>query len=358
MPLTPCRAALRPVLVLLAALAAGGCGAGAGEGEGEDTVVIRIASLSVPNTPWHDLWLRFVERFRAADPPGMRLELFISGELGAEEGVLANLRRGRVQIGGFSLQGLATVVPELSLLLAPYLFESREEVDFVMDHYLVPAFDELFRRKGLTALVWSEVGWTNIYSREPIRTPADAEGVPMRASNALGSRIFTEAIGADSIPVSFAEVLPALQTGLIEAGQSGTGMYAIFGISREARHFTLTRHALDTGVTVANRTWWDGLAERQRRRIMASMDTAAEGRAAIRESVDALLARVEADPELTVHHLAPAQQAAWRAATEGTHERMIEAIGGEAERIYALLQQGKAAFRERGLEHGSTEGQG
>ncbi len=341
------RAVLRAGALAAPALLLGACA-----GEGQDAVrVVRIASLSAPKTPWHDLWLRFVARFRAADPADLRLELFITGELGGEEGVLANLRRGRIQIGGFSLQGLATVVPELSLLLTPYLFVSREEVDFVMDNYLVPAFAELFRRKGIEPLVWSEVGWTNIYSRIPILTPEDAAGVPMRASNAVGSRVFAEAIGADSIPVSFAETLPALQTGLIESGQSGTGMYAIFGMSREAKHYTLTRHAIDTGVTVANLDWWQSLRQDQRTLIINSMDSVQEGRENIRTAVDGLLRKTIADPTLSVHHLTPAQDAAWRAAARDTHEAVIRQTGGETARLYALAQAGKRAFAEAGLQH-------
>ena len=305
---------------------------------------VRVVSLSVPGTPWHDLWLRFGQRLAALERDDIEAELFITGEIGSEETSLANLRRGRVQIGGFSLQGIATVVPELSLLLAPYLFESRDEVDFVLDNFMTAEFDALLAERGMQLLQWAEVGWTNIYSREPLAGPPSAAGLPMRASNALGSRVFAEAIGADLIPVTFSEVIPALQTGLIRSGQSGIGMFAIAGIAREASYLTLTEHAFDSGLIVANRDWFLGLSDEHRRIIIESMDTTAQARRAIRAALDRMSAGF-ADAGVTVTTPTAEQQRAWRATTEGSHQRMVERIGGSAPQIYAAILEAKAAYR-------------
>ncbi|MBT8446248.1 MAG: TRAP transporter substrate-binding protein [Gammaproteobacteria bacterium] len=307
---------------------------------------VRVVSLSVPGTPWHDLWLRFGKRLAALQRDDIEAELFITGEIGSEETSLANLRRGRVQIGGFSLQGIATVVPELSLLLAPYLFESRDEVDFVLDNFMTAEFDALLAERGMQLLQWAEVGWTHIYSREPLTGPASAAGLPMRASNALGSRVFAEAIGADLIPVTFSEVIPALQTGLIRSGQSGIGMFAIAGIAREARHLTLTRHAFDSGLIVANRDWFMALSDEHRRILIGAMDTTEQARQAIRTSLEEMSAGFVV-AGVTVSTPSAEQQRAWQATTEGSHQRMVERIGGSAPRVYAAILEAKAAWRAR-----------
>jgi TRAP-type C4-dicarboxylate transport system substrate-binding protein len=77
----------------------------------QEPKLVRVGSLSAPGTPWHDEWLRFEASFDEKPDAGLELNLFISGQLGSEETVLSNLRRGRVQLGGFSLHGLASVVP-------------------------------------------------------------------------------------------------------------------------------------------------------------------------------------------------------------------------------------------------------
>ncbi|MEM1091538.1 MAG: TRAP transporter substrate-binding protein [Pseudomonadota bacterium] len=324
-----------------------GCGDNAAPSTAERTQVVRVSSLAVPNTPWHDMWLRFGERFEAQMSADMKLDLFITGQIGSEETALSNVRRGRIQISGFSLQGLATVVPELSVLLAPYLFETQAEADYVLDEYLTEVFRELLAEKRLALLQWSEVGWFHIYARKPILTPEDAAGLSMRSSNALGSRIFGEAIGADLIPVTFSEVIPSLQTGLIASGQGGIGMFAIGGISREAKHFNLTRHALDTGLTVANLDWFEAQGPEGQARVMSSLDETAEGRRLIREDI-ARIAQGFGELGVTMHQPSPEQMAQWKVVGLATHEAMLEQIGGRAREVYNLIQEGKQAFRERG----------
>lgn len=324
------------LLALAVMLTTGGCGA-----PDEDTGRVRIAALSPPGTPWHDGWVRFEERFDAMEDTGLELDMFITGQLGSEETMLSGLRRGRLHIGGFSLQGLAVVVPELNVLLAPFLFDSVQEIDFVTDHYLTPAFRELFAEKDMELLQWAEVGWTHVYGLTPIVTPDDARNRPMRASNAMGSQIFTEAIGADSTPVTFSEVIPSLQTGLIESGQSGTGMYAIAGISREAKHLTLTRHAFDTGLIVAYRPWFRALEEEQQQALLDALDPLQFSREDVRRMLHRMLTEELPAQSVTIHELSPAERARWHEALAGTHEVLLQRIGGRAREIYRLVQEGK-----------------
>ena len=307
---------------------------------------VRVTSLGIPDTPWHDFWLRFAATLEQNDGAGeIDLDLFISGELGSEETALANLRRGRIQVGGFALQGVATLIPELNVLLAPYLFDSREEAAFVMDHYLSDAYAKLFAEKGLTLIQWSEVGWFYIYGKKPLTTPVATRGISMRSSNALGSRYFAEAIGADLIPLSFAEVIPALQTNLIESGQTGVGMYTLAGIARAAPHLALTRHAFDMGPILANKDWYDGLSDRRRRLIFDSIESAEVNRTLIRAALDDYFQNSLPAMAVTVHELNEEQQAQWRAVALPTHRKLLRDTGGQAEHIYALVQRGKADFK-------------
>ncbi len=319
---------------------------GCGEKEPEP-LQVRVTSLSIPNTPWHDFWLDFEQAIEAGGGGDIDLEMFIVGELGNEETALSNLRRGRVQIGGFALQGLATMIPELNVLLLPYQFESRDEVAFVMDNYVTGAFARLFAEKNLALIQWSEVGWFYIYSKQPIVTPQDASGVPMRASNAMASRYFADAIGADQIPLSFPEVIPALQTNLIASGQSGVGMYTLAGIAREAPHLTLTRHAFDMGPVLANKAWLDGLDERQRSIILSGIEDINDSRRAIRAVLDGFFEHELPAMNIVIHALDSEQMEQWRVVSLPTHQKLLADIGGEADTIYDLIRQGTADYRSR-----------
>ena len=308
---------------------------------------LRVAALTAPGTPWHDGWLGFQDRVAANPGNQLRLEMFVNGQLGSEESTLSSLRRGRIQMGGYSLHGLSTIVPELGVLLAPYLFDSREEVDYVIDNHISGIFEQMFADKGIALLRWSEVGWSHIYCRSPILTPEDLRSVKVRASSAAGSQTFLESIGADNIPVVFAEVIPALQTGLIDCGQGGIGMYAISGIAKAAPHLTLTYHAFDTGLIVANRRWLESLPEDQRTIVLGALEPTQAGRDRLRRVLDQLTREELPAYGVTFHSLSPAEQQVWRRAVEGAHHDLLDRIGGRAETVYSAILEGKSAFRQR-----------
>ncbi len=306
-----------------------------------------VGAAGAVNTPWHDGWKRFERRVREAGHPGLELQMSVNGQLGTEETILNQARRGRIQYAGLSLHGMSSAVPELSVILAPYLFESHEEVDFVTDNYLTPVFTEMLAERGLAFIQWSEVGWNHIYCREPRLEPGEFRGVKMRASTAVAPQVFTDAIGADNIPLPFDETLPALQTGLIECGQSGGGQYLLSGIAEEAPHYMLTRHAYDSGVQFANSQWLDSLPEEARQALENALDGQQENRGIVRGAVAELEREWQEAGRVAFHKLSEEQRVRWRAATEGSHRKLIERIGGRAQEIYDLILAGKADFAAR-----------
>lgn len=316
--------------------------------------LLRVSAVTVPNTPWYEMWRRFGERLASAQAE-IDCQLFIRSQLGSEEVALSNLRRGRVQMGGFSLQGAASVVPELNLILAPFLFDSAAEVDYVMDHWLSSLFAELLAARGLHFVQWAEVGWTHLYGKQPLVDPAQLAGQRMRSSTATGARLFAEAAGMDLISIPFPEVVPALQTGLIDGGQSGVGMYALAGIAREARHLSLTAHAFDTGLVLANRDWWRGMSAHRQGLVRAALDDVETSRRDVRAAMQQIESKMLAELGVSVHRPTPAQLEAWRQLAAPTHARLVEVIGGRAAEVYARIQAAKTAFRERCIDRERTD---
>jgi TRAP-type C4-dicarboxylate transport system substrate-binding protein len=78
--------------------------------------------------------------------------------VGSEQEIAQQVIRGRVQLGGISMAGLAPSVPEAGLLTTPYLWSSNAERDFVTDNYALPVLRKIYEKKGLVLLKVSEVG--------------------------------------------------------------------------------------------------------------------------------------------------------------------------------------------------------
>lgn len=346
---------LRLVLPWCCVLAGLLLGTAACEPRGEATV-ITIGGTTTANTPGEAQWLGFKRSVEDASEGRIRMRPLIYGQLGSEEQLLSGLRRGRIQFANLSAQVTSTVVPELALIYAPYLFDDQAEADYVYDHYLTDVFRELLAAKDMHLVTWYEIGFHHVYGKQPILTPEDARGVRFRVASSLNARLFAEALGADVIPLGYGEIVSALQTGLISAGENSVSLYARTGIAGEAPHLTMTAHAFGVSVIVSRKQWWDGLPRATRELLTDSFPSIEQSRRAIRAQTQADL-RAGEELGITVHRLDAGQRAAWREAEAGVTELLIRALGGRSREIYERILATKAEYR-RARESVASAGPG
>jgi TRAP-type C4-dicarboxylate transport system substrate-binding protein len=314
-------------------------------GSTSDVTIVNLGGTTVSDTPGEAIWLSFKQKAEAAAGGRLELRPLIYGQLGSEEQLLSGLRRGRIQFANLSAQVTSTVVPELSLLYAPFLFDDSEQADYVYDTYLTALYRELLAEHNLHLVTWYEIGFHSIYATAPLIVPADARGRRFRVSSSLNARLFAEAIGADVIPLGFGEIVSSLQTGLIEAGENSVSLYARTGIADEAPHFSQTRHSFGVSVIVVDKKWWDGLAVEDRKILTDSFPPVAESRRLTRAQDVADLN----DPALgiTLHALSDQQRNEWKSATAGVTERLIDQLGGRTREVYELILRGKAEYEAK-----------
>ena len=309
-----------------------------------DVIEMTVAGTAIPNTVGEAHFLNFKTAVDAQSQGTLKLKMLVHGQLGSEENLVSGLRRNRVHFANLSAIITSTLIPETALLYAPYLFDNEEEADFVYDNYLTQIFTELLAAKGLQFISWSEIGFHNVYGKEPILLPEHAKGKRYRVSASLSSRYFAEAIGADVIPMGYAEIVQSLQTGLIEAGDNSVALYAKRGIDQEAPHYTLTQHSLGMSIMVARKIWWDQLTSRQQEIITNAWPEAKILRQSLRAEVARDLANA-ASLGIVVHALSASDRELWKQATQGQAERLALAIGGQATEVLDLISEGKKQFQ-------------
>jgi len=326
----------RFVFGIIFALLVAGC-----EPESSSTKV-NLGGTTFPNTPGETIWLEFERKAEAAGAGRLELVPLIYGQIGSEEQLLSGLRHGRIQFANLSAQVTSTVVPELALLYAPYLFADEAEADYIYDTYLTDIFTELLAAENLHLVTWYEIGFHSVYGKKPIILPNDAAGRRFRVSSSLNARLFAEAIGADVIPLGYGDIVSGLQTGLIEAGENSVSLYARTGIADEAPHFTQTRHLFGMSVIVSDKVWWDGISADEREILTESFPSIQKSRQLTRAQ-DAIDLE---DPALgiQVYPLTSEQRDAWRQSTADVTGLLLESIGGRSGEVYDLIMRGRAEY--------------
>lgn len=309
---------------------------------GAAQTVLRQGSNAPPGTVYHRAWIDFKTALERDAKAGIKVDLNTNEP--NEANLLSNLRRGRTDCAGVSLQGAATIVPEIAVLQLPYLFTTLKEVDHVYGQpQMTETFSRLFAAKGVHMLSWVEVGFTNLYGVAPIRTPADVKGQKFRATQSRASQHWMRATGAEAVVLPIAELLPGLQTGLVKGGESGVIVYDAL-INKTAPHYTLTQHAFDSGVVLCNKEWFDKLRPEQARAVNAAWDTPA-----LIRNVRAQIEKIIADAPgrgVTVHRLSETELKPWREIGKKAAEDIMATLPPEAKALReSLVKQVQAAPR-------------
>ena len=282
-----------------------------------------------------------------ATSSGGRLEpaLLIHGEGGSEEQILSGIRRQRFQVAAISTLTLSSLIPEMGYLGTPYLFENKEQFDYVVDTHLIEILEPLLAEKGLTMLRWIDAGSQNVYANTPILLPEQAEGMRLRTTQDLAARLFLQAIEADVIYLPSPETMMALQTGMIDGGVNPVLSYAGTSLMTDAPHFILTEHFYVGVPLLANSRWLRRLPSDLRDLVTEGFWTNAEIRSGLATMINEALGQAEAQ-NFTVHRLTETQRAAWQAHASGIAEGLVSQLGGQTADIAAQLEQAKQAFSD------------
>lgn len=292
---------------------------------------------------WEEHWLFRKEVLMAS--PEVDFEYYLYGELGNEETMINSLRRDRVQISSASLWGLSSTIPEAAVLSLPYLFESAEEADYFYDCCAGDIIRPYLERIGIAFLGWSEAGWTGFYGPKGYAEPAAVRGEKLRTPSTPSVALFFQNLGVDTVFLGIQDVVPALQTGMVEGGASSLPWY-VNAFKDHAPHYTLTGHHYETTVLMASKKFLDKATPAQRDVLDKAFNVFPSQRATVRLDAADKIQGLR-DSGAFVYDLTPEQRARWIAAAQAVHPAILRDIGGDAAAIYAKVLAAKAEFKAR-----------
>ncbi|AFJ48504.1 C4-dicarboxylate TRAP transporter substrate-binding protein [Shimwellia blattae] len=208
-----------------------------------------------------------LEAFKAAvetrSEKKIRIKLFPAGQLGADNELLQHAQSGSNVGVVVDSARLASFVPELSILPAPFVFpDYAAQRKFVASDTFRGWEQRLAVASGLVPLSfnWYQ-GGRMLVTKKPVRSPADLNGVKVRALEAPVTIETIKCLGGEPVPLAWAEIYSSLQTGIVDAAEAqptavyGSKLYEI------SKHITQTRHIhLMTGIVVSQK-WLQSLPQ-------------------------------------------------------------------------------------------------
>ena len=311
-------------------------------------IVVKFGTVAPAGTPWADTLDEIKKRVDKESGKSIKIKTYLGGQLGGELEILNGIRRGRIQGGGLTSAALGSVIDEMNVLEIPFIFNSYEEADYVLDNFLLEPFRDLFKKKGLIFVSWAENGWRNIgLKNKLVRAPGDLKGVKVRSQNAIPHMEFWKKVEANAVPIEVPEVLSALNTGVVE-GFDNTALFTLAAEWQTAiKHFSITEHIYQPAAVVYSAKFWKKMDEGQKKILMGpGNDMAAPSRAAVR-ALGGELTEILKGMGINVYKLSNGERAEFKKVIGNLQEEIVAKLGGESRKIYDLILKGKEAFRKK-----------
>jgi TRAP-type C4-dicarboxylate transport system substrate-binding protein len=308
-------------------------------------IELRYTSGAPPKgNPWAMQIERLVKDVDEESKGEIKVQPFFASQLGSEQDTVQQVARGRIDLGGFSTGSVALVVPEMALLSVPGYFESLKQQDCVLDNHLVPLVTELFDKKGVKFLGWSEIGTIDLFGTKPFAAPKDLQGVKAAAYASKSQTVTYASLGSTAIPLGLPEWIPAFQTGMVQVVMTPITYALPSGLTKVAPVVTRWGMVDTPAFTLMNRASFDKLSKPHQEALMRAnaRTPPAQLRTEVRGFEATLFGMFEKGGGQIVTPNAE-QRAAWLATLAPNQQRIADEIGGAAKQMLALMEAGRKA---------------
>ncbi|MBL0085542.1 MAG: TRAP transporter substrate-binding protein DctP [Ideonella sp.] len=318
---------------------------GAACAQDKKPIELRYSSGAPPKgNPWVTQIERFAKHVEEESKGELKIQPFFGSQLGSEQDTVQQVARGRIDMGGYASGAAALVVPEVALLLMPFYFRNAAELDCVLDNHMTKTVSDLYEKKGVKFLGWTEVGSIEFFGKKPFMTPKDLNGAKAAIYANKTQSIFFSSLGASPAPLGLPEWIPAFQTGMADVVMTPITFALPSGLTKVAPVATRLGVYDSPALTLMNKGVFDKLPKHLQDALLRAnvRVPSAQYRTEVRGFEGVLYGMHEkAGGQVVV--ATQEQRDAWRKAVEPVYPQIVKETGGTADAFYAAMEAGRKA---------------
>ena len=230
----------------------------------QQKMVLKATDVHALGYPTVEAIVRMGKKLEAQTNGRLSIQMFPAMQLGGEKEMIEQAQVGAVQIARISVGALGPVVNEVDVFNLPFVFRDEAHMRKVIDG---PIGQELLAKaandpkSSLIPLGWMDGGTRNVYSKKPLKTPAEFKGQKIRM---MGNPIFVEtmnAMGGNGVAMGFNELYSAMQTGVVDGAENNPPTYLTQNHYQITKFYNLTGHLIIPEIFVFSKKSWEQLSK-------------------------------------------------------------------------------------------------
>ena len=303
---------------------------------------LRIGTLAPKNSLYHRQLLEIGEAWRQAQGGNAKYVVFPDGSQGGEAELARRMRIGQLQGALLSIVGLSEIEPSINALQSiPLLFKTWDEVDHVREK-MRASMEKKFLDKGFVVLAWGDAGWVRFFSKDALMRPDDFKKMKFFSfAGESEQQEIMKSLGFTPVPLETTDILPSIQTGMINVVPSTPYFALATQIYGKVPHMLEINWAPVVGALVVTQKAWDDMSPAGRQALRTAGEKAGvqirnKARQEVEEAVEAMRKR-----GLVVNKPNPDQLREWQELADKLYPR-IRGNLVPAETFDEVLQHVKA----------------
>ena len=305
---------------------------------------LRFATLVPRGSLYHRVLLEVGDAWRHAAGGDAGFTVFTDGVQGDELDIVRRMRIGQLNGAMISVVGLSAIEPGAAALqYMPLMFRSWDELDAASAR-LRPLLEKRIAERGFVVLYWGEAGWVRFFTKSAAVHPADFQKLKIFSWSGSPEQVeLMRSLGYRPVVLETADILPGLQTGLIDAVPVIASWALAAQVDAVAAHMLDMRWVPIVGAAVITRQAWDAMTPAAQQAVRQASTQAAATLRAERERADQAAVDAMRTRGLHVHTLTADAQAEWQQLVASCYPRIRGSMVPAD--VFDIAQQALTDFR-------------
>lgn len=206
---------------------------------------------------------RFAEVVSQKTGGKVEVVVYPASELGDQPALIESCYLGGdVDIVIASQSNMATYMPKMAALSAPFLFDSYDHAHKVMDNYVLDWINQdAEAQMNVVALSMFDYGFRHVTTNNiEVNSAADLKGVKIRVPGSAGLLATFDALGANTQTIPYSELYQALKQGVVSAEENPVATILADSFYECQNQLSLTGHFFDVQSLLINKSAWDEMS--------------------------------------------------------------------------------------------------
>ena len=206
----------------------------------------------------------FAEQVALLTKGSVKVEVYHNTQLGDAVANVQSIRNGTIGFTTVSASNVNQVVPAMDMYSLPFLFKNEAHFWWFLAQPQAADIARKLEDKGMKVLAYIDSGSRNFFTQTAIRTPDDLKGQKIRV---MASPVMVKtmaAMGATGVPVAWAELYTALQTGVVDGAENNHPSVVAKKFYEVSKFYTLDEHMRIPDLMLVSLKLWNGLDDAQK----------------------------------------------------------------------------------------------